>query len=415
MCYSSIDNIGMEHNEKVDISQERRSNIVRIKNYDASLNIPFLDKINKYWYVGGNTQIRNANFIRLTGSGSQNSHGIVMSNGLGDNTIDDFEITLRFKISSNNNNKRETSEGLALMIASENKFLKDDLYSSFAKKQYEMNSGGILPGDDNLMGFPKNLPGLALVIDTNDNISNKKVRAPFFSAFVNNNPKEYFYDRESDGENSNVIKLTDKHIKLKKSILEGEVVELRLIYLESISFLKVDVRYTSNENYWIELLQSNAPLYLPKNLETNQRYIGIGALAKENAANIDILNIATNEFHWRGRDEVDEHEFDFAKEIQLFLKEEFGKRTAIEKDNYTKWQLMKAQPSFEFKENVQHEDMPNSNNRIGRFFSFILKSFLYLFLTCMLYLLSVYIRVSIKHVNNFGNKRRQSGLLPVYA
>ncbi|CCE61993.1 hypothetical protein TPHA_0B03210 [Tetrapisispora phaffii CBS 4417] len=423
------DNYNTDFNLK---NNQRKSSIVRVNNPDASLSIPFLDKINNYWHIAGNTEIRNANYIRLSNNDIPNSYGSIMSNSIGDNKINDFETILSFRLKSTNNvnskkhnykSKRAENnynEGLVFMISPENGFIKANLHSSYSKKQYELNTNGIISNNHELMGFPSNLPGLALVIDMHsDQASDEKYAAPFFDAFVLTNPSHHKYDLEHDGDSDNIVwlnKNTQKHIKLKNSIMDGTLVELRLIYLESISFLKVDIRYPNEGKFWIELFQTNHPIYLPKNPKTQERYIGVSALTKNKpSSNIEILNIETNEFHYRddlNKQESDEEtSFDFAKEIQLFLSQEFGERIEIEKDDFIKLQMRKSQPYLNAhdKENKMKNTYHNSNNTnesgmIKASIILILKIAFFTIMIIALYFISVYARVILKHRKKiYGN------------
>ncbi|EDO15318.1 hypothetical protein Kpol_448p5 [Vanderwaltozyma polyspora DSM 70294] len=408
--------------ERFKVDQESGNSIVRVKNEDASLAVPFLDKINKFWYVGGQPQIRNAEYIRLISASNPDSNGLIMSNGIGDNTINDFEIIMKFKISSNKdqiNTKKATSssEGLVLLITPENEFLTTDLHSTYSKRQYEINSGGILPSSTDLMGFPKNFPGLSLVLDCYQNDKSTITSAPFFDAFINNDPSKYHYDRFSDGKDSNIIKLNPNHIKLKDSMLSGDDVELRLIYLESINFLKIDIKYESEGNIWIELYQSKNPLFVPKNPKTGQRFIGVGALSNENPVNIDILNIQTNEFHWEGKDESIEESFDYVQKVQLFLQKEFGQRVTMERDEFIKWKYLKAQPSYKHTENTRKstkfkKDKITNQTLPTRIARGLFKVVLYVLILAFIYLATVYIRVTIRHIKKRNNYN--DGLLPRY-
>ena len=86
----------------------RSNDRVRVKkvfNPDASLSVPFLDKINKYWHIGGTAEVRNMKSIMLTSAGQSGKHGVVLSNGIGDNTITDFEIVVDFRIYGRNKDR----------------------------------------------------------------------------------------------------------------------------------------------------------------------------------------------------------------------------------------------------------------------------------------------------------------------
>lgn len=213
----------------------RRSYVTRVPNNDASLSIPYLNKVNRFWHVGGATQIRNTQSIKLTQDRDQDKHGLVLSNGIGDNTINDFEIVYKFRISHGSDTKF-MGDGMCFAITPENGFLMQDLKSSYARRQYMMNSHGVIGDNTDLMGFPKNLPGLFVVLDTYRNQGHNHEDVPFMDVFLNVAPESDSYDAKSDGELSTSLRLNTKgHIELKKNILWNEVTKLRIIYLESIS------------------------------------------------------------------------------------------------------------------------------------------------------------------------------------
>ncbi|CAI4045204.1 Uip5p SKDI_11G2530 [Saccharomyces kudriavzevii IFO 1802] len=324
----------------------RRSHVTRVPNNDASLSIPYLDKINLFWHVGGATQIRNAQSIKLTQDRDQHKHGLVLSNGVGDNTINDFEIVYKFRI-SNDPATQLVGDGMCFAITPENGFLTQDLKSSYARRQYMMNSHGVMGGNTDLMGFPKNLPGLFLVLDTYRNQGNDHKETPFMDVFLNVAPESDSYDINSDGELSTSLRLNSKgHINLKMDALWNEVTKLRIIYLESISFLKIDIQYAKEGNYWVELFQTTENLYLPKNIHTGQRYIGCGALNGQLTETVELLEVCTSEFHWNDKDESIEDTYDYVKEAELFLEQEFGETLDMEPDEFTKWKMTKAQPNI---------------------------------------------------------------------
>ena len=374
----------------------RESSISKIFNLDASLSVPFLDKVNQFWLIGGDTQIRNKEFIRLTSAAAHNKHGTVISNGVGDNTINDFEIIVKFRISNRETSydlgNKDISEGMVFLITPENQFITQDFTNEFTRGQYEIASGGILGHDTSLMGFPKNIPGLALVVDTyqNSKRSTSGAKIPFMDAMLNLDPLTDYYDRSSDGDASmsSSLKLNKKHIQLNESVIEGDITTMRIIYMESISFLKVDIKYKSEGDYWIELFHATDDIYIPKNIETGQRYIGIGAMNGKATENVDILDVQTNEFHWDSHDESSEDSFGYVKEAQKYLAHEYGQMIAMEMDEYKRWKMIKAQPNYQ----------TIKQNKSGfSFISLILRTIVFLILLCAAYVASVYIRISQKH------------------
>lgn len=393
--------------ETADVFQQI-SHISKIPNTDASLSIPYLNSINKFWHVGGSTEIRNSDFIRLTKYGKTNDHGIIISNGIGDNTMDNLEIIVKFKISSVtegsiSTRKRLMGDGMAIVLTPEKEFATQDLRSSYAKKQYEYNSGGILPGNTNMMGFPSNLPGMALIIDTYQNVPNSRKIVPFMDAILNVSPKFDSYDAETDGSRSSTTKLTERHMRLKESVCKGGLTKLRIIYLESINFLKVDIQYDKEGSYWIELFQKQGDVVIPKNTKNGQRYIGIGALTGDYSETVDILDVQTNEFHWKDHDESDETSHNFAKEMETYFINEYKERLSLETDDFQRFKMLKSQPNY-----LNDKTLDTSLQKTKRisFFSITI-AFCTLFI--IIYLASVYIRVTVKHVDRL---RRSKGLLP---
>lgn len=386
----------------------RESQIRKLHNQDASLNIPFLDKISKYWYVGGGTEIRNAGSIRLTRAGGTDQYGLILSNGMGDNTIDNFETIVTLKISpkEGSNPRALMGDGVAVVVTAEKDFLRQDLTSSYARKQYEINSGGVMVGDTSMMGLPLNLPGMAVIIDTFKNQGRTSVAVPFLDVILNTSPKTQAYDLESDGARTTALKLNQGKIKLKKSIMQGDTTKLRLIYLESENFLKIDIQYAEEGDYWIELFQTHLKEPLPRNEETNQRYIGISALTGELSQTVDILSVETNEFHLKDKGDTSN---DFAKEIELYFIQEYNEKIALEEDSEQRWKMSKSQPRYEVN---GINEMPAKKEVHGK--SQFLKNFIVFFIILTtLYLASVYVRVSMKHVISSKRYRSKSvGLLP---
>ncbi|CAL9731691.1 hypothetical protein MOUN0_M03202 [Monosporozyma unispora] len=419
-----------------------RSKIIKIPNSDASLSIPYLDKINKYWHIGGSTQVRNSESVKLTSKNVPHTHGSIISNGIGDNTMNDFEVVFDFKLTYDD--PATIGDGVAFVITSENGFLLKDLTSSFAMRQYMLNSGGIMANDISMMGFPQNLPGLALVIDTFANDPLNQDDIPFLDIFVNFNPQKHSYHIESDGHRSSNRKLNDDHIRLKKNILQNDRIKLRIIYMESISFLKIDIQYETEGNYWIELYQNNDDdsqgikhFLLPKNHQTGQRFIGMSALNGDLTENVELFNIKTSEFHWNNGDESMEDTFDYYKECENFLLQEFNQRITMEKDSYTRWKMLKSQPNYkdQLEEKLNNEEdakqkieppqgirqrisIPKSKDPIWWKILKLLGKWIIIFtIIIALYLLSIYLRVSKKHWKKLQSKRSkrssQDYLLPI--
>ncbi|QLQ78550.1 hypothetical protein HG537_0A07970 [Torulaspora globosa] len=373
-----------------------RSQIQRVPNWDASLSIPFLDKVSKFWYVGGDTEIRNNEFVRLTRAGSGGHHGLILSNGLGDNTIDNFETVVKFRILPNIGTL--VGDGMAIVITPEKDFLLQDLVSSYARRQYEINSGGVAAGDTQMMGLPRNLPGLAVIIDTYKNYGKTRTPVSFLDVLLNTSPSTQAYDADTDGAKTSAIKINRNKIRLKRSVITGETVQLRLIYIESENFLKIDIQYTGEGDYWIELLRTHLPTVLPRNMESNQRYIGISASTGELSQAVDILGIQTNEYHLEGNDDLSK---DFLREIELFYLQEFNDKIAMEKDEFQRWKMAKSRPKSQANQEVSAKPKRHA--------SFVQRPAFFLMILICIYLASVYIRVSIKH---FLNANQRSRILP---
>lgn len=106
------------------------------------------------------------------------------------------------------------------------------------------------------------------------------------------------------------------------------------------------MQYAKEGNYWIELFQTTENLYLPKNMHTGQRYIGCSALNGQLTETVELLDVSTSEFHWNDMDESIEDTYDYAKEAELFLEQEFGEVLDREPDEFTKWKMIKAQPNI---------------------------------------------------------------------
>ncbi|CCK69249.1 Uip5p KNAG_0C01360 [Huiozyma naganishii CBS 8797] len=386
----------------------RRSRIVRVPNGDASLAVPLLDKMNRFWHAAGTAEIRNFDSVRLTSAKKPNTYGTLLSNGIGDNEINDFEVEFEFRIDQRAGDTHVglSGDGVSFVVTSENKFMLRDLTSSFAMRQYVINSGGIMAGDHGLMGFPRNLPCLAVVVDTYANVQGSTV--PFADVYVNRVPERHWYDLESDGARSTGEKLNDHKIPLPPRIAHGQRAALRIIYMESISFLKIDLRVPETGDYWVELFQAYLTGVIPKNADTGQRFIGMGSLTGELSETVELFSIKTNEFHWETLDETMESSVDYYREAHLFLQKEFGQRVALESDEFTRWKMIKSQPHY----NLQQEQLQQQQTH--RLWLWVPLS------ACMLtvfYLISVYIRVSQKHLQRLrlrGRTRRvASTLLPI--
>lgn len=387
----------------------RESQIRKVHNRDASLNIPFLDKISKHWYVGGETEIRNTRSIRLTRAGGTDQHGLILSNGMGDNTIDNFETVVTFRISPQEGSGSQAlvADGVAIVVTAEKDFLRQDLVSSYARKQYELNSGGVQAGDTSMMGLPANLPGMAIVIDTFKNQPKTSATVPFMDILLNTSPRTQSYDLDSDGAGTTALKLNQGRIRLKKSMVQGDLTRLRLIYLESENFLKVDIQYAEEGDYWIELFQTHLKEPLPRDDETNQRYIGVSALTGEISQTVDVLSVETNEFHLK---DMDDTSSDFLREIELYFIQEYNEKIALEEDSHQKWKMSKSQPRYETDQNASGGAATKREHRLGQF----AKNFsVFFIIITIVYLASVYIRVSMKHVIRSKRHRSKSvGLLP---
>lgn len=374
----------------------RLPRVKREFNSDASLSIPFLDKVNDYWLVKGETQIRNYGNIRLTSRGQPGQYGIVVSNGAGDNTLDDFETVVSFKIHSGGSTSQLLGDGMVIMITPEKDFVSYNMLSSYARQQFELNSGGILGNDRELMGLPQNLPGLAVIIDTYRNDAKTRLKPPFLSVLLNMNPQEHHYSFNTDGKGSTGYQLCP-FIKLKKSTISGKETKLRIIYLESIGFLKIDIKYSGSDE-WIELYQQDTNLYLPKNKKSGQRYIAIGAMTGQLTETVEIQQVETSEFHW---DEGTEDDFDYVEEMQYFLAHEYGEYVDMEIDDYSKWKNAKSRGEFQQSPPVK---LQKQHSKIYAFFKFA-------FIITLFYGLSLSVRVSMKRARRLRNRKRKDSIL----
>lgn len=423
-----------------NIISQHKSKIIKIPNNDASLSPPYLDKISKYWYIGGSTQVRNDQSVKLTSKNIPHTHGSIISNGIGDNTINDFETEFVFRLPFVGNDLRSIGDGISFVLTSQNDFLLKDLTSSFASRQYMINSGGILPNDISMMGFPKNLPGLSLVLDTFANDPRNKEYVPFLDIFLNSDPQSGSYDIDSDGSKSTIQRLNKDHIKLRKNVYQGDMIHLRIIYIESISFLKVDIQYENVGNYWIELFSSNDLLdtrtqavFLPKNERTGQRFIGMGALNGDLTETVELFYIKTSEFHWNANiNEEDLSDFNHYKEWEKFLLKDFHEQISNERDSFTRWKMIKSQPMYgnHLQETTKLMDLKQLSDTklyrqkeskressLWRFLRSIFKWMVIISIIMTLYLFSIYIRVSKKHWKRIQSKKfkrsLKDSLLPI--
>ncbi|SCV03698.1 LANO_0G05710g1_1 [Lachancea nothofagi CBS 11611] len=373
--------------------------VERQQNLDASLSIPLLDKVNEYWMVKGETQIRNMGNIRLTSRGQSGQYGMIVSNGAGDNILDDFETIIHFNIYNKNNPTRGNylmGDGMAVMITPEKDFVSYNHLSSYARKQYEHNSGGIMYNDRDLMGLPRNLPGLAVVVDTYRNDAKTKINPPFMTVLLNMDPQKHHYSLATDGKESTGHLLMGPH-RLKNSLMSGKDVKLRIIYLESIGFLKIDIRYHGSDE-WIELYQKDKNLYLPKNKRTGERYIAISALTGQLSETVEIQRVETSEFHWDGH--TDE-EFNYAEEMQFFLAHEFGERIGIQESEYSSWKLAKSQGRTNL-------DLPSQKKSSSSKSHFVMK---WVCIIVFLYGLSLSVRITLKRMRKVRTKKYAVSIL----
>ncbi|SCU87732.1 LADA_0E05820g1_1 [Lachancea dasiensis] len=385
----------------------REPQVRRELNPDASLSVPFLDKINSFWLVKGETQIRNLGNIRLTSRGQPDQYGMIVSNGAGDNVLDDFETIVSFKIYNKNNGRGAGSmgDGMVVMLTPEKDFVASNLLSSYARQQYEHNSGGILYNDRELMGLPRNLPGLAVVVDTYRNNPKTKIRPPFMTVLLNMDPQSHHYNSASDGTQSTGYLLAGP-LKLKNTLLSGRDAKLRIIYLETIGFLRIDVCYSDKEE-WIELFQKDTNLYLPKNKKTGERYIAIAALTGQLSETVEVKQVQTSEFHWKGHESQD---FDYAEEMRFFLAHEFGERIHVHERHHDEWQRAKTQgmTNQDLERNKASYSLPSSlSSSLSSFFHFVTK---WACIMLLVYGLSVLARIILKHRRRDHTNRR-AGIL----
>ncbi|CCH59490.1 hypothetical protein TBLA_0B06680 [Henningerozyma blattae CBS 6284] len=432
-------------NKNLNSASNDDSKVVNFFNSDASLSQPFLDRVNEFWHIGGTTQIRNSEFIRLVKSGVRNSNGVVISNGIGDNIIDDFEITVKLRISedkltkdymssdstpSANNRNDDTSihkglSGFAVMISPENNFIKQNLVSSYAKQQYMINSNGILGQNTYLMGVPRNLPGLALVYLNDMANKNEKI-----DVILNANPSfhwktpgeipsiyltsskfnfEQFWNGQENENYGDNKKTTNK--KVSKNIT------LRIVYFESVGFLRIDIQNPNNPREWVEIVKQNGNIYLPKNSENDQRYISISGLNTDATQNIDIINVRTEEFHWIYENNImHPRDKNYINEIKKFLIEKYDFTPAPGTVNMHTQNNNQRDSSSQENVNRNGPDPrshPKERNWFVSLIFNILKYIFFLSLLVALYFTSLYLRVSMKHWKWIQTrKHRGSHVLP---
>ncbi|CCH61050.1 hypothetical protein TBLA_0D05580 [Henningerozyma blattae CBS 6284] len=390
------------------------SSISRVYNLDASIASPFnLERLNKFWFYKGDLSIVNdGSILQLTNQARPDKSSILLSNGLGDNIINDFEIISTFSLLGTDGTpetpgSKPMGDGMVFFITPDNSFMtlkRDEDIDEYTKRT------GILARDTTLMGIPKNLPGLAIVLDTHKNsLVNNNDDIPFIDLLVNVNPNKQEYDSESDGSKTTAVRLNSEHIKLNKSILFGQEFKLRIIYMESISFLKIDIQYGNKNNYWIELYQTHESIFIPKNMKTYQRFIGIAASTSDVTETVNLVSIQTNEFHYfNEEDERDPHSR-FKKDMQLFLLKEFGDQIHLEMNDFKRQKMIESQPNYDIQLHLQNISKSRKSN------SFSFSKFLLIItpIFIILYFGSVYIRVSMKHVSRVKHFSAKNGMLPM--
>ncbi|CCD23559.1 Uip5p NDAI_0B05260 [Naumovozyma dairenensis CBS 421] len=377
-------------------------------NKHASLKIPFLDPINTYWHLGGSIQVRNTESVTFVADVAYERNddddvsddwdfGRIISNGIGDNLIDDFETIFQFKTSLFDSAKKRDDKGIngvSFVISAENKFMtmKQNVQSSYGKQQYLLNSGGVNFDNFEMMGFPNNLPGLAIVLSEQTLEGNEEKQIPCMDIFVNTDPKEdYFAGTESTSRKLNY----DSPITLDIQSFDTEnTIQLRVIYMESIDLLKLDICYESGGEDWINLFEGIIEK-LPKNKKTNERYVGVSAVkSRQRNGNFKLLNIKTSEFHI---DENNNNELIPKEQAKLFIERIYRMKL----------------PSRSTFPNIQK----NTENGaiisiIGKFLHLIWKWIEYISIIIIIYLVTVYVRVTKRHLRR-KNRRKSVGLLPM--
>lgn len=139
------------------------------------------------------------------------------------NTINNFEIEFIFELSYYQNNLRNISDTISLVLTSENKVLLRDLTSSFACREYVINSRSILPNVISTLGFPKNLHGLSPVLDTFANDPKNKEYVPFLDTFPKLESENSFYDIDSDGLKSGLQRLNKYRVEMRGKTFFKEI------------------------------------------------------------------------------------------------------------------------------------------------------------------------------------------------
>lgn len=393
----------LQFGPKLHFIKNHRLNIRREYNSDLSLSPPFLDTISKHWHVKGNALVKNYDKIRLTQSGQAHQFGLLVSNGFGDSKINNFEIMVDFSIDSENKNR--IGDGLVITITSENQFMIQDLHSSYAKTQYQLNQN-IDPNNQDLMGFPKSLPGLSIVIDTHKNDQNSNLFPPFFTMLINSNSKTESYDILSDGVNSTSQQLVENPLHLKPLLLNGNKTRLRIIYLETIGFLKIDISYSDN-TYWNQLFLKPIGVILPKHRETGERYIGIGALSDQFTETVNIYKVSTCEFHWDKEIEGDMHNLDDLNAIYSFLEEEYDQKFWLTNNDLINWNSPGIQGL-----NVDMFQSSQFTTFELKYIKVFMRLLFWFSILIFIYLISVYLRVLVRRSRKIRrHKRSMSGIL----
>lgn len=134
---------------------------------------------------------------------------------------------------------------------------------------------------------------------------------------------------------------------------------------------------------------------------------------------VELLDVSTSEFHWNNKDESIEDTYDYVKEAELFLEQEFGEVLDMEPDEFIKWKMVKAQPNLNVV--APPPGQPVSGRPHSRLFSAVLVVWHYsefLLLIIGVYLISVYVRVFQKRYKRIRFKRQRGkshsvGLLPM--
>ncbi|AMD19108.1 HBR207Wp [Eremothecium sinecaudum] len=358
----------------------------RFHNKDASLSPPYLDKVNKYWHVKGSTVIKNWDEIRLTSGGEKNRWGVLLSNGMGDNVIDNFEVVVDFSLDATGTEKARGA-GMVILVTSHHEYMTKRLHSGYARQQFQLSTALEIENHD-LMGFPRNMPGLAIVIDTFKDDPGSRAQPPNLKLFLNDNVREQYYDLASDGERS-----TSKNLITAPMPTEEIRHRIRIIYLECIGYLKVDIDYGAKDR-WKEIFRQEKNLKLPKNARNGQRYIGVGALNGEHSQNVKLHNVDTSEYQWvKGENDRQlENSFSYAKEITRFLNWELGEHIKMEEDDYAKWAEIKSALADESFIGVEYIE-PSIGAKIG---AFLKTSLIWCILAVGVYLMTKYLKAVLR-------------------